>query len=351
MEKWKYQALTLHSTQTSGSIIIPASRNNIVGIKPTVGLTSRHLIVPVSEHQDTVGPLTRTVKDAAKLLQVIAGADAHDSYTLASPFKIHPPDYLAACKLSGLEGKRIGIARNVLDSSLNEVKCVKRAFEAALPIIASAGASIIEDTNFTAYTQWQKREYNPVTRADFVSNLAQYLNKLERNLQNIHNIQDLRTFTHRCTREEYPARNTRNWDTAIEKNMSNTCTEFAPIYKENLYLGGEGGILGALERHDLDAVVLPTIIAPDIPAMVGTPVVTVPLGAASEETEIEMERGWNVVENAPGIPYGIAFLGRRWSEELLIGMAYAFEQRTLAREKIRRFVTPKIDLTDVVDCK
>ena len=248
--------------------MIPSGRNNVVGIKPTVGLTSRYLIVPVSEHQDTVGPIARTVKDAAKLLQTIAGLDPNDGYTCATPFKNRCPDYLAACKLSGLQGKRIGVARNVMKESSSGTRFIKEAFDRALSVIVDAGAIIVEDTNFTAFSKWKQREYNPVTRADFVSNLKQYLNMLEHNPRGIHSIEDLRRFTRKFPQEEYPSRNTRNWDTAIEQKINNTCTAFGPLYQENLFLGGEGGILGALERHRLDAVVLPTEIAPEIPAMV-----------------------------------------------------------------------------------
>ena len=293
--------------------------------------------------------MARTVKDAAKLLQVIAGIDPNDSYTSESPFKNGPPDYLAACKLSGLQGKRIGIARNVIDESSDEVTHVIEAFERAISVMANAGATIVEDTNFTALSQWKKREYNPVTRADFVTNLAQYLSKLERNPRNIQSIEDLRDFTWKFPEEDYPSRNTRNWDTAIEQKMNNTCPEFWPIYQENLYLGGEGGILGALERHGLDAVVIPTVIASSIPGMVGTPIVTVPLGTASDDTPIQKEAFWDVVESAPGIPFGISFLGSQWSEETLIEIAYAFEQRTLVRSTLKRRIVPRIDLADIIN--
>lgn len=329
--------------------MIPSERNNIVGIKPTVGLTSRYLVVPVSERQDTVGPMARTVKDAARLLQVIAGVDSNDSYTSSSPFKDGPPNYLAACKLSGLQGKRIGIARNVIDESSDEVTHVIEAFERAISVMADEGATIVEGTNFTAFSEWKKREYNPVTRADFVTNLAQYLSKLERNPKNIHNIEDLRDFTWKFPEEEYPSRNTRNWDIGIEQKMNNTCPDFCSMYQENLYLGGEGGILGALDSHGLDAVALPTVIASSIPGIVGTPIVTVPLGAAPDDTPVEKEALWNVVEIAPGIPFGISFLGSKWSEETLIEIAYAFEQRTLIRNTIKRHIMPHTEVAPITN--
>ncbi|KAL8782375.1 MAG: hypothetical protein Q9195_009649 [Heterodermia aff. obscurata] len=337
-------------TETDGSIVIPSERNNIVGIKPTVGLTSRYLVVPVSEHQDTIGPMTRTVKDGAKLLQIIAGPDPNDPYTSTSPFQHQIPNYLAACTLSGLHGKRIGIAHNVLSASADKVAHCMPAFEHALTVMTDAGATIIPNTDFTAYTQWKHRAYNPVTRMDFVSNLATYLSSLEKNPKNIRNIEDLRRFTRAFPVEEYPERDTRNWDTVIDAELlSNSSPAFEPLYRQNLYFGGEGGLLGALQRHSLDAVVLPTVVAASIPALVGTPVVSVPLGAAPGATQVEKEAGgWDVVEMGPGVPFGVSFLGAKWSEEVLLGMAYAFEQRTLVRRRLERWVCPRVDLGDVV---
>lgn len=292
--------------------------------------------------------MARTVKDAAKLLHVISGLDSNDTYTDASPFKHKVPNCLAACKLSGLRGKGIGIARNVIDQSAGMVAHIMEAFEDATFLMEDAGATLIENTDFTAYSEWKKREYNPITRMDFVSNLAQYLGGLEQNPRNIGNIEDLRRFTWSFPEEEYPSRNTRNWDTVIDAKLSNTSPEFGPTYQQNLFLGGEGGILGALDRHKLDAVILPTVLAASIPALVGTPVVTVPLGAAPFATSLKKESFWDVVEMAPGIPFGVSFLGAKWSEETLIGMAYAFEQRSLVRERLKRSVTPHVDLTDIV---
>ncbi len=106
-------ALAALGTETSGSILSPSDVNNLVGIKPTVGLTSRYLVIPISQHQDTIGPMARSVKDAAYVLQAIAGPDEHDNYTSAIPGPL--PDYVAACDYSAFSGARIGVARNVLE--------------------------------------------------------------------------------------------------------------------------------------------------------------------------------------------------------------------------------------------
>ncbi|RAR12529.1 amidase [Stemphylium lycopersici] len=335
-------------TETSGSIVSPCERNNIVGIKPTVGLTSRYMVVPVSEHQDTVGPMTRTVEDAARLLEIIAGPDPMDAYTLSSPLS-RIPKYSASCRLDRLRGKRIGIARNVLDTEADLIKHMLPAFEEATALMSSAGATIIDNADFTAYAAWKARPCNLVTRADFASNISQFFANLEHNPRQIRDLAGLREFTHSCAAEEYPKRNTHSWDIALEQELHNQSLDFAKHYQENLLFGGEGGVLGALERHQLDAIVLPTTIAYEIPALVGSPIITVPLGAAGAETNIKRFAGWDIVDLAPGVPFGISFLGRKWSEEVLIEIAYAFEQMHQVQGKLERAMkTPEPDLVNVV---
>jgi amidase len=293
--------------------------------------------------------MARTVKDAARLLEVITGPDPNDSYTLSSPLR-HVPRYSACCKLDGLRGKRVGIARNVLDIEADIIQHIQPAFEQAVGLISRAGATIIDHADFTAYATWKARICNLVTRADFVSNAAQFFANLEHNPQRIHSVADLRDFTRNCAGEEYPQRNVQSWDMALDQGLSNQSPRFQQDYQENMFLGGEGGILGALECHNLDAIILPTVIAYEIPALVGSPVVTVPLGAADAETPVKQVAGWDVVDQAPGVPFGISFLGKKWSEEMLIEMAYAYEQMTATRGMLERAAkTPEWDLASVID--
>lgn len=141
-------SLAALGTETDGSIIGPSDANNVVGIKPTVGLTSRDLVIPISQHQDTVGPIARTVKDAAYILSAIAGYSPYDNYTSAIPYPNHAiPDYTAACNFSALRGKRIGIPRNVFDippvirSPMNAI--IKRFNSYVIPVLSDAGAIIV----------------------------------------------------------------------------------------------------------------------------------------------------------------------------------------------------------------
>lgn len=292
-------------SETSGSILSPSEVNNLVGIKPTVGLTSRFLVVPISQRQDTVGPMARTVKDAAYVLQAIAGKDPLDNYTLAQPFDT-PPDYVAACNFSSLRGKRIGIPRNLIDPTEEPDNTVVNAFNAAVLTIKHAGATIVDNTNITAYALDQYDNGNSSTivlEADFVSDLpGEYLSKLVYNPENVHDLAEVSNFTHHFPQEDYPDRDTGVWDAALALGFNNTSPEFWAEYLINLEIAGPQGILGLLANYSLDALILPTDFSPGLPALIGTPVVTVPLGFyPANETVVRNMRG-TLIETGPNIP-------------------------------------------------
>lgn len=167
-------ALASLGTETDGSIISPSDVNNIVGIKPTLGLTSRYLVIPISEHQDTVGPMARSVKDAAYLLSAIAGPDPNDNYTSAFPFK-DVPDYVAACDASALKGKRIGVPRNIFGSRamLERSVPVIAAFNASLQVFRDAGAEVIDEVYLPGFDSIANSNFEmTVLLADFPTNVA-----------------------------------------------------------------------------------------------------------------------------------------------------------------------------------
>ncbi|KAF2825272.1 amidase signature enzyme, partial [Ophiobolus disseminans] len=340
-------------TETDGSILSPSQMNNIVGIKTTLGLTSRALVIPISEHQDTVGPMARTVKDAAYILQAIAGPDPYDNYTSAIPWARNGtvPDYPAACQFDALLGKRIGVPRNAIGTRTSATAPIYDAFEAALITLRNAGAIIIENTNYTAYDQYLESDAEgTVLAGDFTPNLAAYLAQLTYNPNNVTSLADVNAFTKRFPAEQYPSRDTANFENSLAQtaNFSHTSAEFWAAYQSNLFLGGPGGILGALDTYRLDAVVLPTRAASGISAIIGGPVVTVPLGAYPGNTTVVTNRRGDLNATAPGVPFGIAFAGRKWSEEVLIGVAFAFEQRTGVRGVVRPYLKPGVGLGDVV---
>ena len=344
-------ALAALGTETDGSILSPSDVNNLVGIKPTVGLTSRYLVVPISQHQDTIGPMARSVKDAAYILSAIAGKDVkNDNYTSAIPFKTMP-DYVAACDFSALRGKRIGVPRNLIDLSYDHPAApIVPVFNAALDILRKAGATIVDNTNFTGYDALNNGNYsNNVLYMDFYTDLyKEYFSKLTLNPHNITSVADLQTFTHNDPRESWPARDTLIWQAAIDLGVGNTSPEFWSNYTMNTFLAGPMGVTGALTNHSLDALVLPTEFSPNFPALIGAPVVTVPLGKYAPNTKVELNGFGTLNATAPNTPFGISFLGPKWSEELLIGLAYAFEQRTLVRNTITPYVEPGYELVDAV---
>lgn len=343
-------------TETDGSILSPSQQSNIVGIKTTVGLTSRSLVIPISEHQDTVGPMARTVKDAAYILQAIVGPDQYDNYTSAIPWASNStnstiPDYVAACQFDALLGKRIGVPRNAIGPRTPSSAALYDAFEDALIVLKNAGAIIVDNTNYTAYDAYlNSSAEGTVLSTDFGPNLASYLSQLTYNPNNIQTLADITDFTQTSPLEHYPDRDTADFDAALAVNFSNTSPEFWAAYQEDLYFGGPGGLLGALDTYDLDAVVLPTDNSPSISAIIGGPVITIPLGAYPANSTVETTRR-RLVAQGPGTPFGISFAGRLWSEELLVGLGYAFEQRTMARRSVKAYKVPTIELADIIGTK
>ncbi|GAM88454.1 hypothetical protein ANO11243_064870 [Dothideomycetidae sp. 11243] len=335
-------------TETSGSILSPGSVNNLVAIKPTVGLTSRHLVIPISEHQDTVGPLARTVTDAAYLLQAIAGVDPLDNYTSAIPNNGEIPDYTACLNKGALKGARIGVATNAYAGGQVSPQ-VQAAFETAVKQIQAAGATIVE-TNFTDYDQFQNSSIPlNILEIDFVTNVKQYLDLLVANPTGVQDLADIAAFTEKFKQEDYPARDIDLWQQAIAFGYNNTDPRFWPMYQQNLYFGGIAGVLGAISNYSLDAIILPTDVSPNLPALVGSPVVTVPLGFYPiNQTVVTTGDFGNLVETGPHIPFGISFLGKRFDESTIIGLAYAYEQMTHHRHDVKPAILPTTELKDVI---
>lgn len=337
-------------TETAGSIVHPAHVHNIVGIKPTVGLTSRYLVVPLSEHQDTVGPMARTVKDAAHILSVIAGSDGKDNYTSASPHGEHPPNYVAACKKDGLRGKRLGVVKNLGDvPSFATAEPAFDVFEETLDILRAAGAEIVQDITLPGIRPSFEKDWAEwVVGQDFYTDLPQYFANLETNPNNITSVSDLRDFTQNYPAEGYPGHATKSWDMVIRRGINNTSPTWWTNYTTLQYHMTTLGLTGALQNHSLDALVMPSIYAALVAAPIGTPVITVPLGRAPDKTPIRKDEYGTLNLSGPNQPFGLGFAGAHFSEETLIEMAYAFEQLTTMRLRVLPFIQPTTELEDVV---
>ena len=342
-------ALGSLATETSGSIVNPAERNNVVGIKPTLGLTSRSMVIPISLRQDSVGPIAQTVRDAAYLLQAIAGKDKFDEWTSAQPFQ-DPPNYLKACNLSTIKGARIGIPRNGINYFLDHTTGpIMSTFESALQTIHATGATITDPADFPSFDfPAFSRNASIVLGTDFVAGIADYLSSLASNPNDVYSLNDIARYTEKDPREEFPDRDTYVWDRELARHSTCNSPESLQAYKANLRMAEEEGVIGVLDKYNLDALVMPTFTSFHLPAIAGLPVITVPLGFFPADTPIVMNLKETMVSVGPGVPFGISFLGRRWSEETLIGLAYAFEQKTRTRTARKPLISPSFELENLM---
>jgi amidase len=274
------------------------------------------------------------------ILQAIAGADPHDNYTSAIPNNGKVPDYVAGLNINALNGSRIGIPYNAINFTSSPTEIA--AFNKAVKLLQSAGAEVVS-ANFTVASP---NTTSIVLGADFVSDLAAYLSQLTYNPNNIHTLEDLRNFTQSFPAEDYPDRNTARWDDALSLGYNNTDIRFWTEYQKNQYWGGEGGMLGAIQRNKLDALIMPTSQSPGRAAIVGAPVVTVPMGFYPGDWPVTTTlRG--LITTGPKVPFGLSFLGDKFTEDRLLALAYAFEQKTLVRKKgPEPYLVPNIEIGD-----
>ncbi|KAG6856088.1 hypothetical protein H0H87_007528 [Tephrocybe sp. NHM501043] len=256
-------AVTL-GTETDGSIISPSSHNNIVGIKPTVGLTSRVGVVPLSSYQDTVGPMTRCVSDAAVVLNIIAGKDLNDKDTLSQTDIV--PDFTKALNERALEGKRIGVPRRGFfrgDSKDQGRPDIISAFEQALQTIRSLGATIVDPADLPSVDEIQASgNETAVLDTDFKArmliSLQSYLSRLTANPSGVRNMADLIKFNNdNAVLEKPEGFEDQSILIRSEATVGHDATFFAAL-AANRDLGATRGINAALQEHNLDALVLPT---------------------------------------------------------------------------------------------
>jgi amidase len=318
-------------TETDGSIVSPASINGLVGIKPTLGLISRTGIIPISHSQDTAGPMTRSVADAALLLSVLAGPDPKDSATVG----VRPRfDYGAALNRESLRGARIGVARNVFGD--NEL--VRGVIERALRTLAAAGATLVDPVEIPNLDKYGDSEL-AVLLYEFKDGLNRYLPEFAPGAP-VHDLTELIAWNRTHASEELAYFGQELLEKAEAKGDLST-----PEYRDALANNGRyarvEGLDTALAEHKLDALVAPTggpawmtdFVNGDhsgasfsSPAAVaGYPHVTVPAGHI-----------W-------GLPVGLSFVGPAFSEARLIGYAYAFEQASQARNAPQFLPTARRD--------
>ena len=311
-------------TETDGSILCPASINGVVGIKPTVGLTSRHGVIPISHSQDTVGPFARTVSDAAILLDALAGADPRDPATQASAGRI-PADYRQLLSPDALRGARIGIPREIYTGYSEKVDAV---FATVVETLKSLGAVLVDPANLPTAKQMRDSEAElTVLLYEFKADLNAYLTALGPEAQ-AHTLEELITFNRDHAGQEMPYFGQELFELAQQKGPLSE-QEYLDARAECLRMARDEGIDAVMRQHNLDALCMPTAEpawkidlidgdhsmggASQPAALAGYPVVSVPAG------------------HTFGLPIGVAFMGQAFSEPKLISYAYAFEQATKAR--------------------
>ncbi|TDR20380.1 amidase [Marinicella litoralis] len=309
-------------TETNGSIVCPASANGVVGLKPTLGLVSRTGVVPLAHSQDTAGPITRSVSDAAMLLTAMQGHDVNDAITLDA--RAHQQrDYSKALQIDGINGKRIGILR----SSKGFHSEVNQHFELAIKEFEAAGATMVDDLSWQPPKGFWDASYE-VLLFEFKHDLNQYLANLPNALSNLTLINII-------------ADNVNNkavsmpwFEQEILVKAQAKSDLSSDEYKAALDLVQQAtranGLDALINEHQLDAIIAPTgdpawttdLINGDhfggssssLAAISGYPNITVPMG------------------NVHGLPVGLSIFSKAYQEPTLIAIAYAYEQRTQHRK-------------------
>jgi len=312
-------------TETDGSIVCPSSSNGIVGIKPTVGLISRSGIVPISHSQDSAGPMCRTVRDAAILLGALTGIDPDDSATSASAGK-GQADYAGFCDPNGLKGARIGVARKYFGFS----EAVDGQMEQALDVMKKQGATLVDPADLETLGKFDESELL-VFMYELKADLNAYLARLGPGAP-VHTLKEIIDFNERNRQSEMPYF---GQDLFLKAEAKGPLTEkeYLEAVAKNHRLARTEGIDALMDKHQLDAIVAPT----------GSPAWVTDLvngdhaaGGSSNAAAVAGYPNINVTAGFIfGLPVGISFFGRAWSEPTLIKLAYSFEQATKARQAPR----------------
>ncbi len=316
-------------TETDGSIICPSSICGLVGLKPTIGLVSRSGIIPISVTQDTAGPMTRSVADAAAVLDAIVGVDARDASTTRRG-AVQPANYLSALHNAALRGARIGVARNMAGFH----PLVDAVFAQAIEAMRNAGAVVVDSTDVPTVNKTDDAE-TEILLYEFKEGINTYLAS-RGNTVRVRTLADLIAFNAEHASQEMPWFGQEQFEKAQAKG-----TLSDKVYQDALELcrrlSRDEGIDAVLASHRVEAIVAPSngpswptdLVNGDrytggnssVAAVAGYPSITVPMGFVGP------------------LPVGMSFIGGAFTEARLIGLAYSFEQATKARRAPRFLAT------------
>lgn len=312
-------------TETDGSIVCPSSSNGLSGIKPTVGLVSRSGIIPISHSQDGAGPMCRTVRDAAILLGALTGVDPEDSATAASAGKSQT-DYAQYCDPNGLKGARIGVARKYF--GFNDA--VDALMEEALDVMKRQGATLVDPADIETLGKFDDSELL-VFMYELKADLNAYLARLGPSAA-VRTLKGIIEFNDHNRQKEMPYF---GQDLFVKAEGKGPLSEKAYLdaLAKNHQMARNEGIDAVMDKHHLDALVAPT----------GGPAWLTDLvngdhsaGGSSNAAAVAGYPNINVTAGSIfGLPVGISFFGRAWSEPTLIKLAYSFEQATKTRQAPR----------------
>jgi amidase len=319
-------------TETDGSIVCPSGANSLVGLKPTVGLVSRSGVIPIAHSQDTAGPMCRTVTDAAILLGALAGADPGDPATAAAPSTV--PDYTKALDPNGLKGARIGVVRAAFGSPEGD-----RLVNAALDVLKAQGAVLVDPVEIPHMRDYGDQEFI-VLLYELKADLNAYLAGLGA-ANRVKALADVIAFNDAHKETELPYFGQETFIQAQEKGPLTDDAYIEALAHCRRLSRAEGADV-TFAKDKLDALVAPTggpawlidLVNGDcsagggnssIAAVAGYPTITVPVGYSF------------------GLPVGMSFIGKPWTEATLIKLAYAYEQAAKPR-RAPRFL-PTADLT------